>query len=295
MMMRKLLILTAAACLLAFGCDKPDPEPTPPQPDQGSASNGAASPEPSTNGTEVDPAVENGTGDSDPEVVESPKPDPPVEPKITLANLGTEMDIALDKVGPAKVEVRAQFRLPEGSGNARPDALIQDHETFRIDYYQPKNTTGLNRVVSNKGEMVMLSEGGWAPTSHRNGKLSKEDLSNWGETFYRDVFAGLLDGREMYSPLFDYWNDPANGVTVTFDEREQLIEGRDYKFYTILAEMEGEDQRLVEIKVDSVRLLPVAIRTEWKEGDRTFFRLWSAKWAFGGEHDPKVFDLSIAK
>jgi hypothetical protein len=226
--------------------------------------------------------------------VKDPAPEIITEPKLTLENLGAQVDTALANVGPAKVDVEALFNLPGGRGNARPDALIKDHDTFRIDWYFPGEGAKPNRVVANEGEMIELSKEGWKSTSRRGGAFTKTELADWDETFYRDVFAGFLDGRDMFGPLFSYWSDESNGIKVTFDEREQLIDGRDYKFYTVLAEMEGDDARLIEVKIDSVRLLPVAIRTHWGESEPYYYKLWSAKWAFGGEHDPKVFDLSIA-
>ena len=203
------------------------------------------------------------------------------------------------------VKATIQYGMSMEAGNASGTLTeeIKDPNNFSLKYpvvrIDPKRGQMPALVFDRaNGKDINEATGGntqTLPLSSKN--AAPQDLvDSWPLIGFREVFAGMLDGRQPFSEYLTRLADPKNGYQTTVTERSQIYKGVKVTDYKIDAVRSGSMANLrgasaVSMIIDADIHLPVEITAVVKKpGASREDRLdWSASWLNNVKFDPKDF------
>lgn len=189
---------------------------------------------------------------------------------------------------------------PQGEGRFSSKILIKDKTTYRIDYIVVDGMPYSGSLVSNGERRSARVRDIWiTPLSSktpfattvskplrgqdgvelRTPILSTGDrvAKDWNIEFTRLLFQGLTEGTDAIKPALQGMSKDAK---VYVQERDTLFHGKTYLNYRLLVVDEKSKTESQEIIVDSVKFLPITIRTSWADSSKKPYKmLWMCSWS----------------
>ena len=198
-----------------------------------------------------------------------------------------------------------QYGMTMEAGNASGTLTeeIKDPNNFRIEYpivrFDPKRGQ-MPALVFDRANGKELNESINNDTHSLPMPTKKEKPQNlvdgWPLIGSREVFAGVLDGRQPFSEYMKELADPKNGYQTKVSERSQIYKGMKVSDYKIDAVRSGSMATVrgasaISMIIDANIHLPVTITAYIKKpGAPREDRLeWSASWQNNMKFDPKDF------
>lgn len=293
-----------AMALVVVGCGKPETTPVAVKSvDSGStAAETAEQIKPGEPGKPKDPyVIPEMPKDAGKAVVHAPhtfKIAPPKtegwKPVQDAAGLGQKIDSAMLGVKEAFVVVNMNYDNAGNKLTGRAELKIRDKQHYRLEYYKPETEANLNRLIADGSQRIELSEGkskklpGFKPATKVT--MSAKDLDAWAENFTSEMLDGYRQDAEVWTGLVDAWRNGVGGYSTVIEEKTASPQGKARRYVRIVANTTKERPTNIEVMLDGVRYLPVAVRVVRKNADGTERKAtWSADWRFGGKHDTKEF------
>ena len=309
--------LMAAFAVMVIGCSKDQGTgPTVAVNNQGAETTGGTSG--SAQNPNNDPELQPGTGDApkDPHVTNPGEaPEAVVHPKgmfdikapkadgwaasANAATLGDKMDDALATVKEALVAVNMNYDNAGNKLTGKAELKIRNSRQFRLEYYKPETEASVTRVIADGKERVQTESGKATklPAFREPAKvtMTEKELDEWAENFTEEMFNNYREDDRIWSSLVSAWRSGVGGYKTSIEEKTMSPAGKPRKYYRVVAKTDKNRPTDIEIMVDGVRFLPVAVRVIRKNADGTLRRgTWSAEWKFGGTHSSNDFKVPKA-
>lgn len=209
-------------------------------------------------------------------------------------NLGTDVDKALATIEPTLVKLRMELSNGDEKSSSTPEVKIQDRKNFSIGYVDPEFPYEIGLLVSNPASFAQYRDSKYVKpdTGAPKTSFNHQDVVDWFSNAGYRVFDVYRTGKGSWQTLIAALTDPKNQFNTQFDKKIQAAaSGKDRPFYRVTVSSKTEDKFIGEIIIDSLKNVPVTIRSIAKQPSGREDRLfWSANWQFGGKFQPKDFE-----
>jgi len=213
-----------------------------------------------------------------------------------LTDLGTKMDEAALNTKEALGEAETSMEVGGAQLTGKSKIKLQDSKTFAIEFYSRFTEATLNRIVSDGQTKAVYFKDSWklvGDAGSPDGDLGPAELAKWPGDFSRAMFSEYETGKRTWGPLLRAWSNGEGGFKATVEEKKAVVLGKERSIYQVLATRKSDGAQ-VQIVVDGERFLPVTVRTLVKNSKGGLDKVqWSAKWSFGGHHDPSDFVIPV--
>jgi len=218
------------------------------------------------------------------------------QPAKDAGDIGKRIDDAMFGVKEAFVVVNMNY---DDSGNklaGRAELKIRDAKQFRLEYYRPETQANLNRVIADGKARIELANGKAKPLPKfqepKTVAMSAKDVDEWAQNFTSEMLDAYRYDERVWASLIEALRKGVGGYQTTIEEKTASPQGQPRRYVRIVAKTKVGTPTDIEVMVDGVRYLPVAVRVVRKKADGTERKgTWSADWRFGGRHEEKEFAI----
>lgn len=214
-----------------------------------------------------------------------------------VASLGDRVDEGLKSLEPSLCLVLLAVEDRGSSLEAAPQVKIQDSRTFSIEYLRPESRVETLRIVGDGDRRVLMKGSEVTPLPafgpDKSGKaMGASEIDRFLREAPSEAFGWFRDGTPVWGRLARALQDRRNGFETTVEERVADPLGTKRTFYRLLAKSRSGPKRELEVVVDTLKNVPVTIRSLYTYPDGQTRRIhWTAEWNFGGRHGADDFRI----